>query len=411
MMKKVLAYIPLLLMFLACSEDEQVVPQTEQQGRTIEVPVAITLSGTADSGLRTRTNDGDNPYLPPVSGEATVNTVKLYVFKKEGIDKAPNNQNAGEYRYEQVVELGNITDAEGTHTNGNVSEQDKVATGKITLDTGNSYRILAIAHNKESYGYEANFVKGETALTEAEITLANENNTPELFAGCLYKSEGSDWSRSAYMPISEIDENTQLLGHLYRAVGYVYFELDDVDADVNKLEFWVEKFATSKNIYDQVATAEEGGKAYAYPMGYVNEELTSKKVKVAEISLESNDDRAKAVFGSFFFPLDDLTMTQPATYGTEDKINNRGHFYIKATKSDGTETEYIVGTSVSEWINTIWHGIQEQLVYDNQFIIPINWKLRIHGTFEELKSSGGNLWIDLSQMDIDDNGHRLDPVE
>lgn len=415
MMKKILAYMPLLLMFLACSEDEQVVPDAEQQGKTIEVPFAITLSGTTDAGLKTRANEGDNPYLPPISGEADVDVVKLYVFSKEGTGNTDNNQDAGEYLYEKELEINNVTDADGTHTGTSdgapISEQDKVATGRIELNTGNSYRILAIAYNSQSpAGYTADFEVGVTSLTTAKIALSNGNQTPELFSAYLYKN-GDDREASANLPISGINENTQLLGHLYRAVGYVSITLENVDADVKTLQFWVEKFATSKEIYDQATAADLGNKSYAYPMGYVNENLGTKEVMVAEYTLpESNDGTATAVLSSFFFPLDDRTTATGSGASIDSDINNRGHFYVKAIKFDETETVYPVKSSISEYFDTIWHGIQERFVADNMFVIPINWQLSIYGEFEQLKSVDSNLWIDLRPMGVAGD-NQLTPVE
>lgn len=407
MNKKILAYI-LLPLFFACSEEESLSPDVPSAGgKTIEVPVSINLSGVAVNDMRGTRTTGDTPPVPPMEGVAEVDVVNLYVFVNTNSNaEQTGNSDAGQYMYEQTITLTNLQDG-GTHTDGQHSETDKEAAGKITLNTAYSYRILAIAHNSKSYGYNADFTKGETSLTEANISLANGNNTPELFACYLFDENAGgdkgDYVYSAWLPV-KVSENSKLSGNLYRAVGRVEIELYKVDKDVKELQFIVEKFATSKEVYDQEMNAELGGKVYAYPMGYVRQ-ANAQNATVATYGVTDNDGTKTATLSSFFFPLGDLEPDGTSGgYAAADRVSNRGHFYIKAIREDGSETTYTIKASISDYEESIWHGFIQYYVLDYQFIVPVNRKIRIYGDFEKLKSMDSDLSMDLGDMEVVEGG-------
>lgn len=413
MNKKIFAYI-LLPLFFSCSEEESLSPDVSSAGgKTIEVPVSINLSGVAVDDMRGTRTTGDTPPVPPIEGVANVDVVNLYVFVNENSGALQDdNSDAAAYLYEQTISLTNIKDGD-THTDEQHSETDKEATGKITLNTEYSYRILAIAYNSKSYGYNAGFIKGETSLTEANISLTNGYNTPELFACYLFdeNADGNkgDYAQSAYLPI-KANENSKLCGNLYRAVGMVEIELYKVDKDVTELQFIVEKFATSKEVYDQEMNADLGGKEYAYPMGYVKK-TDAQNATVATYKLPDNGGTRTATLSSFFFPLGDLEPDgKSSSYATADRVSNRGHFYIKAIKEDDSETMYTIKASISDWEYSIWTGFIQYYVQDNEFIIPVNRKIHIYGDFEKLKSMDSNLSIDLGDMEVVNGDDTLDPI-
>ena len=420
-MRKLFAYIPLLMLLFACSSEEDIVIHNKvEAGDVVDLPFSISLSTQTSKDVRTRAA-GDNESqdgipVPPKPGEANIDKVRLYIFKN-----TDNDLDISKFKYvaHQTVRP---KFSDSGHTDGTHSENDRVFSGYISLEGGSSYYVLAVGYNsqyeKSLTGVEDNpavdntqnepqLFKLETSLSEAKITLKNqatetdkhEYHTPELFVGYLYESSREQAS-SVTSPIQNITETTQFLGHLYRGVGYVSVNLTDIPVEVEKLTLISERCPAESDVYDGwfITNTDNGD---LYPMGYVNSNLELTHTIVDSKDLSGRTAKTDITLGSFFFPFNTLNNKDP----NQSSINNRTKFYVDAQlKGEDAPMRLMVKcTSVLE-IPTIWIAIFEDLITDYAFIVPINWKTSITGSYNQLKMGNGNMKIDLSPMDSEEIG-------
>lgn len=408
-MKKLFAYIPLLMLLFACSSEEDL---TGQQGEhpkgVVEMPVVIALSGNTSKEMQTRAGEEekkDEVHKPVMPGTANVDKVMLYIFKSEN----PTQKdviNPDEYTYMSRLELTDfINVSNGSITikhNGKdmsipVHNGDKVAVGNIKLDPNTCYVIWTVAYAK-SQEELFNIVATETTtLSELKVQLAETTNTtPELFVGCLYcnqeEADGS-WTNmqefSTTRPIFDFNESMLLFGQLYRSVGRVSVTLTDIPEDIHEISLVSSIFPTTHPAFNNAFIEATAPKFYCYPMGYCNETLEKTNKIVATTKVQLINGIRSATVSSFFFPFSESAPKK----GTENSpTNNRTYFYIQA----GDKQYLVKCADPGITIETIWTMLYEVLISQNTFIVPINWDTRISGKFETLKQ--GNLKIDLSEM-------------
>lgn len=360
-MKRIL-YIPLLLLFYACSSEDAIV---DNQATTVEVPFTVSISTKPESGQTKAVT------IPPIAGNTTANTVKIYVFEDPNGSEDLLNPNPFFYKAEGII-TENINGASG----------DYIAKGNFTASTGASYRIIALAYDSDKYGTalaESLFTVG-TSFSAAMVTLQNKV-TPELFAGYLRVKDGvSD-------VISKVDGTTELTGNLFRTVGYVSITLTNIPDDISSLTFVSQKFASTKSIYN-IKTSDS-----RYPLWFVDETLKETYAGVSTVAKE-NFEGNTATLKSFFFPLGEI---------------NRTFFYIDVLKNGSSYPIRLqVKCADTKWEQTIWLGLFDKLVSSNSFAIPINWQLNLSGDYSTLAS--GNIKIDASPITDSVAGGVLTPL-
>lgn len=408
-MRKIFAYIPLLIFLFACSNEEDFTGQqgTPSTDGTVEMPVVISLSGNTGKEMRTRANEGastDRVYQPSVPGTANVDKVKLYVFKCDR-PSFEDEIKAEEYTFDSSMELTDFADASSgsitiKHDEKEISlpvhNGDRVAVGNITLDANLYYVIWAVAYDKSQESWFNIPIAENNKLSDLKVQLTG-NTTPELFAGCLYYNEQDETVNreeqqefSTSRPISGFNESMLLFGQLYRSVGRVSVTLKGIPEGIDEISFVSSIFPTSLIAFNKwfVDNATDPFK-YCYPMGYCNEKLSTTNTKVATATVEAKaGEERTATVSSFFLPFNDTSESGVAT-----KIKNRAYFYIEA---GGQQYMVKCADTTEGELPTIWSQLYEVLVSQNTFIVPVNWDIRISGDFETLKQ--GNLKIDLSEM-------------
>lgn len=406
-MRKIFAYIPLLMLLFACNSEEDFIGEQElpSKGETIEIPVVIALSDDTGKEMLTRANENkDEVHQPDVPGEADVDKVKLYIFECANTSDISEIK-AEEYTYHSDMELTKFVNAsngsvkikhKGEEISLPVHNGDKVAVGNITLETDKYYVVWAVAYDK---GQESLFkinAPENSKLSDLKVELTG-NTTPELFVGCLYineQGEGGKWENlqefCTSRPLYDFDESTLFFGQLYRSVGRMSVTLTEIPEGIEEISLVSSLFPTTLPAFNgwfiQFAAKPY---SYCYPMGYYPELLSTTNQKVATAKVETTAEGGRtATVSSFFFPFNDTTNGSVTT----NPVKNRTFLYVEA----GDQRYMVRCANTDGEIPTIWTGLYEVLVSQNTFIVPINWDTRISGKFETLKQ--GNLKIDLSEM-------------
>lgn len=413
-MKKLFAYIPLLMLLFACGSEEDLSGQQGEHPKgVVEMPVVIALSGNTSKEMQTRAGEKENTdevHKPAMPGIANVDKVMLYIFKSEK-QAQKDFINPDEYTYMSCLALTDfINVSNGSITikhNGKdmsipVHNGDKVAVGNIKLDPETCYVIWTVAYAKSQEELFDIAVTENTTLSELKVQLkGTTNTTPELFVGCLYcnqeEADGS-WTNmqefSTTYPISDFNESTLLFGQLYRSVGRVSVTLTDIPEDIQVISLVSSIFPRSLPAFNKLFMENSADPySYCYPMGYYNEKLTGEEngTTVATTTVQTINGQRTATLSSFFFPFTQATSETDQS-STAPAIN-RAYFYVCTDKGD----KYMVKCAdQAVELPTIWMMLYEVLISQNTFIVPINWDTRISGKFETLKQ--GNLKIDLSEM-------------
>lgn len=405
-MKKIFVYIPLLVFLLACNSEDEFAGQGKPESEgMIEVPFMLSISSETDKGMRTTRADAgqDNSGIPapPIAGEADVDKVRLCIFQST----QGENSSLSDYKYigEQTFQP---TFSDSEHVYDPNQETDKVCEGSISLESGENiyYRVLAIAYDSKDEsaltfydtddGKQQLFQSGST-LENARIALTNfstdggsEYHTPELFVAYLYDAE--DLQQSSVYPLDNITEDTRFLGQLYRAVGYVSVTLTDVPEEVKSMTLVSEVCPSESDIYDNDYIVNFSN-SDQYPMGFVNENLEKTYTTVCTQEMSNGASNTSVTLSSFFFPFNAMFKAD----GTSDETQNRTKFYMDVDEEGKGKKRYMIRCADTEIIPTIWLGYYEQIVKDFTFIVKINWKTVISGSFDDLKEGNG-MKIDLS---------------
>ena len=439
-MKMIVTYLPLLMLLWACGQEEElIVRETPKTGEILEVPFTLSIPSNTYNGLygRNDTRAANDMYtdnnipVPPTSGEADVDHVWLYIFKNTS-----NTENLEDFLWTETKTL-EPTFENSNHTNTN-TETDKTFTGKLSLDVSTSYRILAIAFNdrymsnddvealnkifqsegrnladtqiklKELKEYRWN--QKEFTRTSIERTgedpdpddpdsddsdpddsdsdnpddlqgklYSTEFRTPEFFVGYLYTDKQSH-QESVTGYISNITKESLLTGQLYRGVGYVSIHLTNIPEDIEQLYLVSDLLARNISVYNNwyIQTI-QAGNAALYPMGYAPKESSEGSWMLDTKQPSSNE----VTLSSFLFPINTVDNSD----GSISHPGNRMKFCIIVKKKNEEEHySYPVECSSEAEIPTFGETskVNEKLVEDNAFIVPINWKISIGGSYETL---------------------------
>lgn len=230
---------------IGCGSDGQVEIQEKE---VMEVPVEFNLS-SGGNDLITRTD-------PVGSGNAGftnerpiyVDRVKVYVYQRSA------NQSYGTDRegFAKVNEL--VLTAQETGQAGADGQPRFTASGKVPLESGNEYRMTAMAYS-EAQREDSLFTWSDAYYNDAEIALTDkeEYKTPELFFGNVISEAGDTIIQAE----AGMDEPQKLSGWLYRGVAGIQLNLTNVDEHVNKIELLADSIYTrvKTRVYDDFHSA------------------------------------------------------------------------------------------------------------------------------------------------------------
>lgn len=370
-MKYVSKYLFLGLCYLFfCCDDRDFLPSKEEAERGMKaVPIAITLPG---GKVLTRSDDIDITGQPTIPGGVSVaDSVRVLVYRNI------NRRGTSGYKATDPTQYKYDTTNERKSKACKVSGNDKVARDTFMVDPDYDYWVIAYAYRKEDYT-SFRFSHDKTLLTDKVIITPvienKEYHAPEFFYGFLHTANDADDNIISGNKLTSgtADTVVALTGTIYRSSGRISVTLTDVPPEVTELSLIVEKYPKTCPLYAVI-----NGYAPYHPIGFpLGDDIITTGVVVQTVRKE------------------DFTSFTAVITADMLRVQN-SYLYIGVTKAGGGSTRYMLKSPDYE-IFTIYIGIIEVIVDAFRFTIPINFHIKVKGSFNDLTK--GNLSIDGESM-------------
>ena len=359
----IILFISLFYLLTSCSDEE-----LQEVSKVKTIPITVTLPGT---DIVTKTGGIDGP--PSVPGDACeVDHVQVIVYKnkqKRDASEDYNARSAEQYQYDAT----NTRQPVACTVSGN----NKIAKDVFNVDPEYDYWVFAYAYkdtDKDSFSFTTGT---ESLLTDKVVitptVVGKEYHAPEFYYGHLHTADDADDHIIEGNKVTQTVADISLTGMIYRSVGRITLTLTDIPADVSQLNLIVEKYPKSCPLYAKV-----NGYAPYHPIGYpLADDITEGIV----INGMNKDDitSSTAVFTS-------------NTLRVEDSF-----LYVEVIKEGQTTGLKYLVKCPDYTIYSINTAIIEYVVDSNKFTIPINFHVKIKGSYNNLTK--GNLSIDGGVMD------------
>lgn len=359
----IILFISFFYLLTSCSDEE-----LQEVSKVKTIPIIVTLPGT-DIVTKAGSIEGP-PSVPGDACEADHVQILVYRNKQKRGSSGYNAINADQYQYDAT---NNTKQPVACTASGN----NKIARDVFNVDPEYDYWVFAYAY-KETDKASFSFTTGTESLLTDKVainpTVADkEYHAPEFYYGFLHTADDADDRIIEGNKVTETTADISLTGTIYRSVGRITLTLTDIPADVSQLNLIVEKYPKSCPLYAQV-----NGYLPYHPIGYpLADDITEGIV----INSMNKDDitSSTAVFTS-------------NTLRVEDSF-----LYVEVIKEgQATGLKYLVKCP-DYTIYSINTAIIEYVVDSDKFTIPINFHVKIKGSYNNLTK--GNLSIDGGVMD------------